>query len=389
MPVKIDCYTSFDNAFKQSGELVFEMAAELISRLTPTEVLDLLMAKVSVVAAKHDGDKVLILLQMVRKQLVTVCVQELKEKKFTYDSERDRAAEQEADIRYRTYLAELFWLLPDTRQETTYSAMDQDGSRYPDGHMTLQALPVAKHFIFRELLPEWTAEPTERSVHAFRRVIAMGWPLRESFTFPREGEQEAELKARGRMIDGKEQGKYADDVRQHMEYFGGYGDKDADKIFGPWLAQPNVPEAIEKLLTVARTKKGEADLARRDIRNAAILEGLPESGLAVLRAQADQMRVWHADAESVLASVVDAQRKRYPGWRANTLPHAFTFTSQTDLTIEFNRCQDDDDQSRMFGEAYDAIASAKAAGRFKGCPVRLAVKRSDAGTAILRHAWDR
>ena len=76
MPVKISGYTSFDDALKQSGELAFEMTTQLISSLTPIKVLNLLKDKVLAVAKKHDGEKINILLQMIRKQFVAVCIEE-------------------------------------------------------------------------------------------------------------------------------------------------------------------------------------------------------------------------------------------------------------------------------------------------------------------------
>lgn len=376
MPVKISGYTSFEEALKQSGELAFEITTQLISNLTPLKVLNLLKAKVLAVAKKQDSDKLTVLLQMIRKQFVTVCIEEFKKKEFQYDHERDRAAEREAAIRFRTYLAELFWQLPDSRREQLYYR-EQDGSRCEDGHATLQALPATKRFIFQELLPEWTAEPTKQSVHAFRRVIAMGWPLGKDFTYPREGEQEVERKARGRLIDAKERGKYEDDVRQHLDKIAGYGSEGTDKVFSPWLAQKNVPEEIQKILTLARARKGGTELACRDIKNAAVLEGLPESGYVVLKMNADRMRRWCSEVQAVAAAVEDGIAKRWsPHYRRQVVaPHTLDINFSS-LTIKFSE-HGVEEVTAVFNDAKAALKTARKEGKLQGCHVIIKVRDKD------------
>jgi hypothetical protein len=389
MPVKIDGYTSFDDAFKQSPELVWTVAKSLLAGRSHEERHALLHDLALAAAKTHQDEQLLVLLQMKRKLTEESAKAEFATRmEYQYSHERERAAESAADARYRAYIADLFWQLPDSRQEQTY-VRDQDGSRYEDGLQRVQTLVTTKARIFRELLGEWSYQATEKSVHAFRRAIAMGWPLSAQFKQLFAGESDSELRARGRFVGQDEQKQYSTAVREHLGRFDSYEVKKhgADAVFAPWLAQQRVPEDIEKMLVVARAKMGGIEMARRDVRYASVLDGLPESGIDLLRVAADEMRARYADAQSVVKEVVETIRKRNPYWRGDTVPHTISFKSQKELTISFDRCQSDEDQSTMFGDANVAIAAAEAVGRFKGCTVRLDVRQSDEGTAILRNAW--
>jgi hypothetical protein len=83
-----------------------------------------------------------------------------------------------------------------------------------------------------------------------------------------------------------------DIARQHLDNFGTYEERKAgpDAVFGPWMYQFHVPEELRTLLTVARAKAGGPQLADRDTRNGAILDGLPDTGLEILAARAERMR---------------------------------------------------------------------------------------------------
>jgi hypothetical protein len=388
MPVKIEPYTSFEEALKQSGALAFETVMMLLNRMPPNEVLELLMARV--LAARGDAEKLIVLLQLIRKQLVVACVAEYAERPFRYASQRERAAEMEAVVRFRAYLDQLFWQLPDSRRQTLY-AMEQDGSRYEDGHTTLQALPEVKLFIFRELLPEWTAEPTAKSVYAFRRAIAMGWPLPSQFTAKFDGEDDVELRARGRRggPDGAKQ--YVNAVRTHLEGFASFEErrKGADALYGPWLAQQRVPEDIEKLLVIARAKMGGPDTARRDLRYAATMHGLPVSSELILATTADRMRTLLGDAQSVIDALIAKLGERYPRYDARrNLPRSIEFVSPNYIVIDIGGANDAEDIAVMFGDTVHAIGAARAGGAFQESYVELRVRsRYEDGPPPLQRVW--
>ncbi len=218
------------------------------------------------VRVEHD-EEALVALQLVDRALVEVC-----------NHEEPRPPETEATCRLRTFMDEVFWTLPD---EGAYQR-----------HGAEPIFVQTRLAIVRELITEWKAVELPHTVHAFRRLIAMGWPVEKHY-HQRNGESDVEMKARGRRVSAKESESIVNIVRAHLERFGSK-EKDElgpDGVFGPWLAHAHVPEEIRHLLVMARAKMGGSDMTMRDLRYADILDGVPQSGLDLLTASAERMRV--------------------------------------------------------------------------------------------------
>src|SRR5512143_1953394 len=105
MPLKIDGYTSFDDAFKQSPELVWTVAQSLLAGRSFQERHALLNDLTLASAKAHQDDQLLVLLQMKRKLTEeSVKASYARRTDFQYATERDRAAEREAEIVYRAHI---------------------------------------------------------------------------------------------------------------------------------------------------------------------------------------------------------------------------------------------------------------------------------------------
>jgi hypothetical protein len=285
MPVKITGYTKLPEALKQLPGLSYQIALERLDKMDFTEKIGFLDTTLRSGAAKHDDEQTVVLLQMIRMVLDDHWVAEFTQREDIRNYEREHAGHNEAAKQFRKYLAALYWDLPDCqRVQNSASSADWRGS-HPEA-----TLFAAKDEIFRELLQEWTAEVTPESRHAFRRAIAMGWPLSAQYTRIRDGEDEVELKARGRYVDDKEVAERMRAMRLHLDSFGDRFKMSPDSIFAPWLNQPNVPEDIQKLLVVARAKAGGHKLAMRDVRFGSMLDSLPESALAVVGTLSQRIR---------------------------------------------------------------------------------------------------
>lgn len=213
------------------------------------------------------------------KQLIEGCITTYRDADLVVMLEAlTRASANEFGPGRNAYLEELYWRLPTTERV-------QEGLRKP-------AFVKSRLHICGKLIRKWTANPTRNSDDAFRRLIAMGWPLHEKYQ-PRDGDTVVELNARGRIVSQEEVKGILDIVRAHLNGF--TFDKGAerlspDEIFRPWLAMLNVPEDLRKMLNVARARMGGPELAERDLIYANILDGLPDSALEAIRRIADPMR---------------------------------------------------------------------------------------------------
>ena len=172
--------------------------------------------------------------------------------------------EREGDPgKFIDYLMEVYWQLPgmEVRADTVPSTC-----RYP-------IMLRTKFRILGEIAsgwcPDWTTrEITETSIKAFRFLIAVFNPVsRKNWPRQRPGESEFELKARDRIVSQEEREEIIVLIRRQ------------DVRFNPdelefWMAQPYLPYEFERILAMARVRKGGHDLWRKDIRNAQLLKSL-------------------------------------------------------------------------------------------------------------------
>jgi hypothetical protein len=204
-----------------------------------------------------------------------VAMLELLERAYT----RDREANDLTEIyqQFRRVLEVIYWALPD---KTT-----------GPGGGSKATLVATKRWIVEKLLVEWVATPTVDSVYAFRRLIAMGWPMQENARRGHQSEVEW-LQGRGRCVFEEERKGICEIVRSRMEHFGTWDERKAgaDEIFRLWLEQPHVPDELLAILTLNRARMGGPQLAMRDLHYASVLNGIPRSGLDLLTSSAQRLR---------------------------------------------------------------------------------------------------
>jgi hypothetical protein len=263
---------SYHRILSGYGGLGSMLASYADKGLTPEERLEMAEGLLEAAISKRSDDDVITMLGLLYQ--ATRSAQ-------PFSSAGEGRANRE---RFNLRLEEIFWKLPFSEPEL-YSPYSQ--------HRERKGLLVkSRLFICRELIKEWTVTEMPQSVHAFRRLIAMGWPA--TLEHQRQGESDVEMRARNRMIFAKEREGILAIAREHLATFATHEEQreGPDAVFGPWLAHACVPDELRKLLVMARAKMGGFELTKRDIRNADILNGVPDSGLHIIRAIAERM--WDA-----------------------------------------------------------------------------------------------
>ncbi|MBI3305020.1 hypothetical protein HYZ80_01690 [Candidatus Parcubacteria bacterium] len=192
---------------------------------------------------------------------------ELTELGLCHDEPRGqaRAAFAKADKQFRQHLRELYWQLPDARLVKDGHWPDTKGSG-TTRHGTLLETKLA---MLGSIIQDWTSRPTEESVVAFRFMIAAYRPGPAGNDL-RKGESFAEWKAHGRFVSETEQDRILRLIRDHV----GVPPITTDTTIELWLEQPLMPDEIQRVLVMARARRGGPELAKRDIRNAEALAAL-------------------------------------------------------------------------------------------------------------------
>ncbi len=298
--------------------------------------------------------------------------------------EKENAAKAVAVEKALKYLDDLFWRLPDSRVQLDYE------TRKP---YNTAALTGTKAFIFKRLLTQWKlAVPSEVSIRAFRRAIAMGWPLpAETKTLP--GESDIELKVRGRWVSADERKQYLTTLR---ECLGGLTSDDPDSLFSHWFSLQAVPSDIRDLLAIARTRLGGHHLASRDVVRAGMLNGLPQSGVEVVAALAVRMRlavegltrVKELIAKSIPAPHIHQsyfQRERIIAEGVErAVKYAFNFSPET-VTLQMTVMVPDEMYgSNMYYPTVDAIEKVQCKGNLLDIAIMLRFYDPNARDRIVK-----
>ncbi len=161
---------------------------------------------------------------------------------------------------FTDYLMGIYWLMPDTeiRADTA------------QGTRSYSTMLQTKFWILGKIASEWrpdymNTKITEESIRAFRFLIAAFKPLRkETWPNQRSGESEFEFKARDRWVSKEEKEKI-------LEMLRGQDDRFKPEELEFWMAQPHLPYEFERILAIARTRKGDQELWRKDIQNAKLV----------------------------------------------------------------------------------------------------------------------
>lgn len=246
-------------------------------------------------------------------------------------------------------------------------------------------------WIVRKLLVEWTCDIKDpASVHAFRRFIAMVFP-EPIIKSRREGETDMEMNARGQEVVRADQQAALEAARERLESASFLHDdflrSNADAIYEPWLQQPWIPAELSSVLIVARAKHGGLAVAERDLRNAKVLEGLPDSGIAVIGGITSRMRINSVQAEAVLEDIVRRTRVRNPAYDAQTnMKRHYEFIGTDCIEIGV-RAHGEHDLSDLYADSIMAIEDARRQGTLLTCNTKLTVYISLGGQ--LQQQWSK
>ncbi|MEK7187418.1 MAG: hypothetical protein AAB691_01060 [Patescibacteria group bacterium] len=168
------------------------------------------------------------------------------------------AAERAKQI-IRSYVADLYWKLPNLRF-SGYSSRQDPAATMVETKMAL----------LKRIIGAWLPQGTKESREAFGFIIAVCYPLPTN-QFRPSGESVAETKARGRMVFPEEREKIFALIRDHISFW------KADQL-DPWILEPRLPADIQKILIITRARNGGMELVRRELEQARILQPLDSSG---------------------------------------------------------------------------------------------------------------
>jgi len=224
------------------------LAQVFLEHLPNTERIVTIEASLRKAAEAHNDDACLKLVELLR---------------YPYDREENACAEatdklfgeamERAYLRWREHLERLYWQLPDKRRTGDGYIGDKRVDRFGP------TLEKTKLLILGSVIYGWMPERTDESRQIFHFVINAYHP--GFYASPTSKEFEGKFVSR----------EQEDEIEKLIRGRAGTGSFSANAI-SQWLMEEEMPQEIRKILILSRARSGGWELAKRDIRNAELLE---------------------------------------------------------------------------------------------------------------------
>jgi hypothetical protein len=251
--------------------------------------------------------------------------------------------------------------------------------------MRIWNMPKTVLFIVDRCINDWEPEPAAASMHSFRRLIAIGWPVFDEKEPRRDGESNIELRVRGRVTGAHLQKSILNIVRRrltswfHSDFARQYG---PDATFGPWLAMSNIPDDLRDTIVMARAKAGGHNMALQDIRNRELLNGVPESGRQIIDRILMPMRRAVIEYDELLERLFKHLGELNPGYNAREYLHRdMCFDSPGAMTIAF----DCSDPEVMLPHVSTVVREVRADGKLLNMRVQVVIR--ERGSRSVSKVW--